>query len=164
MMDRWKFYWAGRSPREQRLLMVAGALAALMLIWLVVRPAMAWTQQMQTASQAAVEREGRVMAKARLLATPKGTAGGGAGGAAGWGAALDQYLAQSASELGLSLSRNDPRGADAVSIAMTQAKPQVVTVWLAELERQGMVLDNLTLTPQADGTLGVTSDLRRVTR
>lgn len=161
MMDRWKFYWAGRSPREQRLLVVAGALAALMLIWLIIGSAMTWTQQMQSASQEAVEREGRVIAKAKLLARPVGAAA--AGAEIGNGAALDQYLAQSASELGLSLSRNDPRGADAVSIAMNQAKAQVVTLWLAELERQGMVLDNLTLTPQADGTLGVTADLRRVT-
>lgn len=161
MMDRWKLYWAGRSPREQRLLVVAGALAALILIWLMIGSAMTWTQQMQSASREAVEREGRVIAKAKLLARPAGAAG--ASAEIGNGAALDQYLAQSASELGLSLSRNEPRGADAVNIAMSQAKAQVVTLWLAELELQGMVLDNLTLTPQTDGTLGVTADLRRVT-
>lgn len=162
MMDGLKIYWAERSPREQRLLMVAGALAAVLLLVLIARPVMIWTEQLQSSHRAAVEREGRVAAKAALLAGPAaagtGSADSGSGASAG---TLDQYLAQSASELGLSLSRNDGRGTDGASIAMTQAKAQVVMAWLADLERQGMILGNLTLTPQPDGTLGMTADVRR---
>jgi general secretion pathway protein M len=161
MMDRMKRYWAARSAREQHLLLVAGVLAALVLLGLVVRPVMQWTQQMQSAHREAVEREGRVLAKAALLAVPARAAGA---GDASHSAALDQYVAQSASELGLVLTRSDARGTDSVNIAMNQAKAQVVTMWLAELERQNMVLDNLTLTPQADGSLAVTADVRRVAR
>jgi general secretion pathway protein M len=37
----------------------------------------------------------------------------------------------------------------------------VLTDWLASLEGQGFVVDQLTITPAADGTVGLTAELRK---
>ena len=75
--------------------------------------------------------------------------------------AIDQYLAQSAGEIGLTLDRNEARGAGKATIAIAAAKAPVLVDWLASLEGQGFVVDQLTITPAADGTIGLTAELRK---
>jgi len=75
--------------------------------------------------------------------------------------AIDQYLAQSAGEIGLTLDRNEARGSGQATIAIATAKTPVLTDWLAALEGQGFVVDQLTITPAADGTVGMTAELRK---
>lgn len=159
MMDGLRNYWTGLSRREQILLMVAGGLAALLLAWLIVRPVAAWQADLRQSHREAVEREGRIAAKADLLSA---TAQRSQGAAQDAGGALDVWLAGSASEMGLSLSRQEARGPDGARIAIAAAKAPAVMKWLADLERQGLVLDQLTLTPQVDGSLALGVDVRRV--
>ncbi|RYE06772.1 MAG: hypothetical protein EOP22_20175, partial [Hyphomicrobiales bacterium] len=75
--------------------------------------------------------------------------------------AIDQYLAQSAGEIGLTLDRNEARGEGQATIAIATARATVLTDWLASLEGQGFVIDQLTITPAADGTVGLTAELRK---
>ena len=75
--------------------------------------------------------------------------------------AIDQYLTQSAGEIGLALDRNEARGSGQATIAIATAKAPVLTDWLASLEAQGFVVDQLTITPAADGTVGMTAELRK---
>ena len=75
--------------------------------------------------------------------------------------AIDQYLSQSAGEIGLTLDRNEARGQNVAAIAIATAKAPVLTDWLAVLEGQGFVVDQLTITPAADGTVGMTAELRK---
>jgi General secretion pathway, M protein. len=75
--------------------------------------------------------------------------------------AIDQFLAQSAGEIGLTLDRNEARGAGQASIAIATAKAPVLTEWIASLETQGFVFDALTIIPARDGTVGMTADLRK---
>ncbi|HMN53275.1 MAG TPA: type II secretion system protein GspM [Sphingopyxis sp.] len=75
--------------------------------------------------------------------------------------AVDQYLAQSAGEIGLTLDRNEARGQRQATIAIGAAKAPVLTGWLASLEGQGFIVDQLTITPAADGTVGMTAELRK---
>ncbi|SKB30150.1 type II secretion system protein GspM [Sphingopyxis flava] len=150
-------WWTGLSQRERWLVGVAGALAAGVLLWALGRPAYAAFADLESKHRAAVEREGRVSAKLALLAQrpPKSVA------AAVEAVAIDQFLAQSAGEIGLTLDRNEARGAAQATIAIATAKAPVLVDWIAALEMQGFLVDALTITPAPDGTVGMTAELRK---
>ncbi|WP_260582352.1 type II secretion system protein M [Sphingopyxis sp. PET50] len=159
MSERIASWWQGLSRRERWLVGVAAVLVLGVLIWLLGRPAYAAFGNLEADHRAAIERQGRIAAKVQLLtqrpaATP-------AVAAATDGVAIDQFLTQSAGEIGLTLDRNEARGQGQATIAIATAKATVLTDWLASLEGQGFVVDQLTITPAADGTVGMTAELRR---
>ena len=157
MSERIAGWWQGLSSRERWLVGIAGALALCVVLWLLVRPAYAAYSNLEAGHRAAIEREGRVAAKVQLLTQrPVMPAS-----VANEGVAIDQYLTQSAGEIGLTLDRNEARGQRQATIAIATAKAPVLTDWLASLEGQGFVVDQLTITPAADGTVGMTAELRR---
>jgi len=157
MMDAVKNWWGGLSQRERWLVGIAGVLAVAVLGWAIGRPAFAAFFDLENRHRAAIEREGRVAAKAELLARRPAKSAAAAIDAV----AIDQYLAQSAGEIGLTLDRNEARGEGQATIAIATAKAPVLTDWLAGLEGQGFVVDQLTITPAADGTVGMTAELRK---
>ena len=151
-LTRW---WNALSGREKRLVGIAGALAAAVLLWLIVRPLLGYLGSLDEAHRAAVERAARVEAKAALLkssAAPAATAVAGS---------LDQWLAQSAGDTGLTLDRNEARGEAAATIAIASARAPALMGWLATLEAQGLVIDRVAVTPGTDGSVGVTAEVRR---
>ncbi|MBW8296279.1 type II secretion system protein GspM [Sphingopyxis sp.] len=157
MTERLKNWWRGLSQRERWLVGIAGALALSVILWGFGRPAYAAFVDLENQHRAAIEREGRVAAKVQLLAARPAKSVATAVDAV----AIDQYLAQSASEIGLTLDRNEARGAGQATIAIATARAPVLTDWLASLEGQGFVIDQLTITPAADGTVGLTAELRK---
>jgi general secretion pathway protein M len=157
MMDAVKNWWGGLSMRERWLVGVAGVLAVAVLVWVLGRPAVAAFADLESRHSAAIEREGRVAAKVQLLAQRPAKSLAAAVDAT----AVDQYLAQSAGEIGLTLDRNEARGQGQATIAIATAKAPVLTDWLASLEGQGFIVDQLTITPAADGTVGMTAELRK---
>lgn len=157
MTEKLQIWWTGLSLRERWLVGIAGALALGVLVWAAGRPAFAAFTDLEARHNAAIEREGRVAAKVRLLAQRPAKSVAAAVDAV----AIDQYLVQSASEIGLTLDRNEARGQGQATIAIATAKAPVLTDWLASLEGQGFVVDQLTITPAADGTVGMTAELRK---
>ncbi|MDO9370937.1 MAG: type II secretion system protein GspM [Sphingopyxis sp.] len=157
MIERMQNWWVGLSIRERWLVGVAGALALGVMLWGLGRPTVAAFIDLESQHRAAIEREGRVSAKVQLLAQRPAKSVAAAADAV----AIDQYLAQSASEIGLTLDRNEARGTGKATIAIATAKAPVLTDWLASLEGQGFVVDQLTITPAADGTVGLTAELRK---
>ena len=157
MMDAVKSWWSGLSMRERWLVGVAGVLALAVFGWALGRPAVAAFFDLETRHRAAIEREGRVAAKVVLLAQRPAKSVAAAVDAI----QIDQYLAQSAGEIGLTLDRNEARGDRQATVAIATAKAPVLTDWLAGLEGQGFVIDQLTITPAADGTVGMTAELRK---
>ena len=157
MTERLQNWWAGLSQRERWLVGVAGLLALGVVLWGLGRPAVAAFIDLENQHRAAIEREGRVAAKVRLLAQRPARPVAVAADAV----AIDQYLAQSAGEIGLTLDRNEARGSGQATIAIATAKAPVLTDWLASLEGQGFIVDQLTITPAADGTVGLTAELRK---
>lgn len=172
MIAAMRTIWTGLSERERKLLIVAGGLAVVVLLWLLLRPMMALGGDLRAQHQAAVERQGRVAAKLAMLKTPVAAGAASAGAVSGSavsgsavsanGGAAEQYLAQSAGEIGLSLSRNEARGSG-VHIAIAGGKAQTVMAWLADVEGKGFAFDALMITPLADGTVGLSADVRAVT-
>ncbi|WP_447929692.1 type II secretion system protein GspM [Sphingopyxis fribergensis] len=157
MTERLQSWWIALSTRERWLVGVAGVLALGVILWGLGRPAVAAFIDLESQHRAAIEREGRVAAKTQLLAQRPAKSVAAAVDAV----AIDQYLAQSAGEIGLTLDRNEARGAEQATIAIATAKAPVLTDWLASLEGQGFVVDQLTITPAADGTVGMTAELRK---
>ncbi len=157
MTERLQNWWTGLSMRERWLVGIAGVLAFGVILWGLGRPAYAAFVDLENRHRAAIEREGRVAAKVQLLAQRPAKSVATTVDAV----AIDQFLAQSASEIGLTLDRNEVRGAEQATIAIATARAPVLTDWLASLEGQGFVIDQLTITPAADGTVGLTAELRK---
>jgi len=157
MTERLQNWWIALSTRERWLVGVAGALALGVVLWGLGRPMVAAFIDLESQHRAAIEREGRVFAKVQLLAQRPAKSVAAAVDAV----AIDQYLAQSAGEIGLTLDRNEARGEGQATIAIATARATVLTDWLASLEGQGFVVDQLTITPAADGTVGLTAELRK---
>lgn len=156
MTERLQNWWAALSLRERWLVGVAGALALGVILWGLGRPTIAAFADLERQHRAAIERKGRVAAKLQLLAQRPAKSVGAAANAA----QIDQYLAQSAGEIGLTLDRNEARGDGRATIAIATAKAPILTGWLASLEEQGFVIDQITITPAADGTVRLTAELR----
>lgn len=157
MTERITNWWAGLSGRERWLVGISGLLALGVIVWGLGRPAFAAFTDLEAQHRAAIEREGRVAAKGQLLAQRPATSAVTATDSA----AIDQFLTQSAGEIGLTLDRNEARGSAQATIAIATARAPVLTDWLASIEAQGFVVDQLTITPAADGTVGMTAELRR---
>lgn len=157
MTERLQNWWLGLSQRESWLVGIAGVLALAVILWGVGRPAYAAIVDVEARHRAAIEREGRVAAKVQLLAQRPAKSVAATVDAV----AIDQYLAQSAGEIGLTLDRNEARGQGQATIAIATARAPVLADWLASLEGQGFVIDQLTITPAADGTVGLTAELRK---
>jgi general secretion pathway protein M len=157
MIERLQNWWIALSARERWLVGIAGGLTLAVVLWGLGRPAVAAFIDLESRHRAAIEREGRVAAKVQLLAQRPAKSVAAAVDAV----AIDQYLAQSAGEIGLTLDRNEARGTGQATIAIATAKAPVATDWLASLEAQGFVVDQLTITPAADGTIGLTAELRK---
>ena len=157
MTEKLQNWWIALSQRERWLVGIAGVLALGVIIWGLGRPAYAAFTDLEAQHRAAIEREGRVAVKAQLLSQRPAKSLAAALDAV----AIDQYLTQSAGEIGLTLDRNEARGSGQATIAIATAKAPVLTDWLASLEAQGFVVDQLTITPAADGTVGMTAELRK---
>jgi general secretion pathway protein M len=157
MTERLQNWWLGLSQRERWLVGIAGVLALAVSLWGLGRPAYAAIIDLEAQHRAAIEREGRVAAKVQLLAQRPAKSVATTLDAV----AIDQFLAQSAGEIGLTLDRNEARGQGQATIAIATARAPVLTDWLASLEGQGFVIDQLTIIPAADGTVGLTAELRK---
>lgn len=147
-------WWAALSQREKWLIGVAAALALLVLAWLTGRGVLGALDAQAERHREAVARAARVEAKAALLAAPVARPPAVAG-------SLDQWLAQSASDAGLTIDRNDARGDSLASIAIAAARAPGLVAWLAGLEAQGLVFDRMSITPGTDGTVALTAEVRR---
>jgi general secretion pathway protein M len=148
-------WWSGRSERERLLLGVMGALIALLMFWLlVIRPIdsarVAALQRLDSATEAA----GRVAAVADGVRQARRLA------PASLAAALPVAVGQAAEGAGFTLSRLDAQGPDRVVIGISTARSPALFGWLATLQRQGVIVERMTLRTNSDATLAVEGTLR----
>ena len=154
-MQNW---FVGRTPRERTLVVVAGGLAAaIVLVFGIVLPLGRAHDAAHIRHRAAVEASSRLLAQVAALeatATTRPTLAG----------PVSQIIATSADSAGFVLQSNQAQGAEAATIAVPTARPSAALAWLDSLAAQGIVLENLTMTPAVDGSVSVNASLRRVAK
>ena len=149
-------WFAGLTQRERSLVAVAGGLAAaIVLVFGIVLPLGRAHDAAHVRNRQAVEASSRLLAQLAALEAPATSRATLAG-------PVSQVIAASADSAGFVLQSNQARGAEAATIAVPTARPSAALAWLDSLAAQGIVLENLTMTPAADGSVSVNASLRRV--
>lgn len=155
-LSRW---WTSLSTRERWLVGVAAALAVPIIGWfLIALPLQSALSSTREAHGMAVDRHAAVLARVEALAALEGR---GSAGPANATASLDLSITQSAAEQGFTLSRNEAQGTNGVIIAIANARAPALLRWLGDLEAAGITAADLSLRPNADGTVALTATLRR---
>lgn len=157
MIVRVREWYAGRSTREQRLLLVMLAIAMPLLVWLaVVQPLGEAYDEALREQLEAVDRHGRVLALADSAKTRQSVDSRSP-------AAVDLQLlvTESASQAGIALQAVNPSGTDSVDVTIEGASAIAVAQWLRGLEARAIAADELRMTPRPDGTVGTSVRLVR---
>lgn len=152
-------WWRLRTTREQRLLLVMGALIAVTLIWFaIVRPLADALTDARARHSRAITAEAEARGQADAIAA----------------LARDRpprldipvrvYVPQVAAAAGFTVQRADPFEPDGVSIVIASARPAAFFTWLAGLQARGLVIEALSATPAPDRTLSVQFTVRQGTR
>jgi len=141
-MSGLRAWWAALSAREQRLVVLMLAMACGVLLWLGVwRPVRAGIEFGRARYAVAVDINASVRAKLALLkAQPTQSQGRSSG-------PVDQIVAQSAAETGLTLDRSAAQGQGRIAITIGSARAGALLAWLAGLEARGIMVETLNMTP-----------------
>jgi general secretion pathway protein M len=154
MMGSLEAWYLGRARREQLLLVLMVAIALPILAWLVVvRPLTRAYDDALERHIEAVDRHGRVAALTE--ASPDAAA------PSRFGGDLAQLVTQVAGANGITLERVSPAGRDSVDVAAIGASGAAYTRWLQQFDRQGLRVEQMTLAPQPDGTVNLSTRLTR---
>ena len=156
MIETARTWFAGLTGRERALVAVAAGLAAaILLVFGIVLPLGSAHDAAHVRHRAAVEASSRLLAQLAALEAPAARRTPLAG-------PVSQVLAASADSAGFVLQLNQAQGSEAATIAVPTARPAAALAWLDSLAAQGLVLDTLTITPAADGTVSLNAVLHRV--
>lgn len=157
MIVRVREWYAVRSVREQRLLMAMAAIALPLLAWLlIVQPlGRAYDEALEEQLEA-VDRHGRVLALVEAAsrtgpARPVSAATGD----------LQLHLTESASQAGIALQSATPVDSDTIDVAIEASTAPSIGRWLRDLEARGIAVQELRMTPQANGMASLTARLAR---
>jgi general secretion pathway protein M len=155
MIAAFNTWFADRSLREKRLLIVMAALAALTLIWaVIIRPvtdALSSARERQASAVVRVaETEMRLDALKSLQQDRPAPLSG----------PLDAVIRDRANEAGFPLANVTGQGADRVQISITAAKPGALLSWIADLEVAGILVDSLNITNNGDQTVAANMTLK----
>jgi len=156
MMNRISDWWRLRSPREQRLLLVMAALAAIVFAWLlVIRP-------LGDRLSDARERHGRaVLALAAVRDQAEAIARLERGGPAVPGIAVTDLVATAAREAGFADAAVTAEGPGSARVTIAAARAQAFFGWIADLQRRhGLVIDQLSVRTNSDATLAAELSVR----
>jgi type II secretory pathway component PulM len=127
----------------------------LLCFLLIYRPLTAAIERAEDRYSAAVRNHGLVLARlAQLDQVQRPAIAAGAGSAP-----LSLRITEAAALAGVSLSANEPRGTSSALITLAPSAPTAALRWLRQLEQQGIVVRELTITPQQGGQVVVTSTL-----
>ena len=150
-------WYVSRSERERRLILIMLAIAVPLLAWLlVVLPLSLARESALERHVEAIDRNGRV----RALADPDRSARPAVAALAA-GPDLPLVIAEAATQAGLTLDSTTAAGPDDVSISIAQARPTAAVQWLRDFELRGIRVEDLRMTPGADGTVSLTARLVR---
>ena len=159
MMAALRNWFTALSNREQWLVGVAGALAALvLLVFGIIQPGLSAIDRAEAAHDEAVQRRGRIEATvdAALAQKPSERVAGGAD--------IDLIVTQGAAEKGFNLVKSGNAAPGQMTFRMDQARAPALFTWLTELEAQGIAVRSVTLRGGASGSLTVEAQLQQIAR
>lgn len=156
MIANLRNWFSALTAREQVLVGVAGVLAAfVLLVFGIVMPVGHALDDAAVRHRLATERAGRIAAQmAALKAAPPVQAVTLAG-------PVDQVAGASAQEAGFVIQSSQRKGGDMAVVVIPTARPSAALAWLDGLATQGLVVDQLTMTPAPDGSVSINVILRR---
>lgn len=150
-------WFLARSLRERWLLALMLAVAVPLLAWATVyRPLISALETAKERHVVAVRMHGLVLAR---VAQIEGASRPAVADPASSGASLPLRITAAAAQAGVSLATNEPRGATSAVVTLAPAAPMAAIRWLRQLEGEGIIVRELTITPQADTTVLVAATL-----
>jgi general secretion pathway protein M len=145
-------WWAERSARERRLILIMLALVLIVLGWLmVVRPLSDALDAAKTRQAAATLALGEARARLSRSAGPR---------AAAPALPADSLVGRTATEAGFTSARIASQGPTRASVTIDAARPQALFAWILRLEQSGLVVERLTARANSDRTLAAELSLR----
>ncbi|MFK7841443.1 MAG: type II secretion system protein GspM, partial [Sphingorhabdus sp.] len=102
----------------------------------------------------AVERQGRIDSKIAALKQPLGEE------TVKYSGAIDSFVSQSAGETGIAVGSITPQSENRVNMVVESAKPAALFGWLARIERQGVSVESLSISPSGNEAISATLTLR----
>lgn len=155
MIARSTDWFAGRSLRERRLLIVMAALAVLTLVWAgIIRPVEDGLSSARERHSDAVLRLADTQTRLRALKLLR------ADRPAPLGAPLDAVIRDRANTAGFALASVTPQGSDRLQIAIGSARPGALFAWIADLEGAGIIVDALNITSNGNQTVSAQMTLK----
>lgn len=147
-MTQLRAWYAARSLREQRMILVMLALAAVTFVWAgVVIPVRDGLASAQSRHRDAVERLGRTLVAVDAVKRAQRA------GITLVEAPLPDAVRAKAEEAGFTLATLDPDGPDRVKVSIATARPPALFAWLAGLEQAGILVESSAITPNTDQTV-----------
>lgn len=155
-----KAWWATRTLREQRLLLLAGGLFAVVFVWLlIVRPIGDTLSRVKARHGAAALALAEARAQAALIDQLQSRAAPAAG------LPLDALISRSATAAGFPVARVEPEGAGVATLFSNSVRPQAFFTWVGQMEKgQGLAVERLSAVPNTDQTLTVQVTFRSRSR
>ena len=154
-MTALRAWFAGRSLRERRLILVMLALAAVTVLWgLVIRPVRDGLADARERHAGAVMRLGETRAAVATLRYIQRVR------TAPLAGSLADTVRARADAAGFTLASLDQDAPDRVRVTIQSARPAALSGWLAQLERGGILIDSAAIKDNGDRTVGVSLTLR----
>ncbi len=155
MMAAIRLWFAALSRREQWLVGIAGALAAIVVsIFGILLPIVSAIEQAGIDHDEAAKRRGRIIATVdaaqKQETRPRSTAT----------ADIDLLITQSAAEKGFDLVKSANSAPGQISFRIAQARAPALLAWLTELENQNVTVRSVALRPGANSTVTVDAQLQ----
>lgn len=143
-MSALKTWFATRSRREQRLLILMAAIAFPVLFWLLVlRPLDAAHDEALERYRLALDRNGRIAAMTGVaqsdIAPPV------------IDTSLATFLTDHAAQRVLALASATERDGGRADVSLEAVAPAMVAQWIAALEQDGLRIEALRLSPASEG-------------
>ncbi|MGL5839958.1 MAG: type II secretion system protein GspM [Sphingorhabdus sp.] len=161
MIEQLKNWFVGRSPREQWLLAAAAVLAGLVvLVYGLLFPGINAIEAAEKDLDAAIERRGRIEARAELFrkvpARPAQSAP-----ALPAGQTLENFVKESAAAAGFEIAEGSATGANGFALRMASVKAGALLAWLSRLAAQGVEATEIRLRKGEGGFVAADVTLER---
>ncbi|VVT02588.1 General secretion pathway protein GspM [Sphingomonas sp. EC-HK361] len=148
-------WFNARSLRERRMILAMLALLAVVILWAgIIRPVSDGLASSRERYDDAVLRLASTRARVDAVKRAQKL------GAVPLSGSLAETVRMRADEAGFALASLDADSPGSVRLTIATARPAAFFAWVASLEAQGILVDDLAVTPNTDQTVGVRMTLK----